>query len=276
MKNIRQNVFETNSSSTHSISISNKTPGVYDTLELSDDGVLVLNGGEFGWDWKRFHDALTKANYAAVHAYSNDDLKEMLRKVLREHTGAKAVVFNFSDNFNDDKPWGYIDHDSVGVCNDAFLDEDTLKEWIFNPDSYLITGNDNAPAPPNIFDPLNVGYKYLLKLEGTDVTASFCERPTLEEVKTALYAMADRLPGLHDYAHGWRPNPTRFNQLNFKAYSFASDHITSYDELDDGVIIPPKIAPTQIVIVGAGDDEFTAPVLEEMNCGLHFWFHAAW
>ena len=48
MKNIRYNVYETNSSSSHSISISANTTGILDTIECNDDGVIFITGKYFG------------------------------------------------------------------------------------------------------------------------------------------------------------------------------------------------------------------------------------
>lgn len=44
MKNIRNGVFETNSSSSHSISILNNCNGMYDTICPNDDGNIILEG----------------------------------------------------------------------------------------------------------------------------------------------------------------------------------------------------------------------------------------
>ena len=71
MKQIRQDTFETNSSSSHSITISNK--GHFDANALpiveyykGAKNCVVLTGGEFGWGYEEFDDALTKANYLAT------------------------------------------------------------------------------------------------------------------------------------------------------------------------------------------------------------------
>lgn len=65
MINIRLGLFETNSSSTHSIFIAPSSEGIYETLYVHK-GTVHLTGGEFGWEYKKYNDAKTKANYAAV------------------------------------------------------------------------------------------------------------------------------------------------------------------------------------------------------------------
>jgi len=63
----RQAVFETNSSSTHSLSISSSSTDLLDTLPLNEQGEVVLNGGQFGWEVEDYSDAGTKASYAAIY-----------------------------------------------------------------------------------------------------------------------------------------------------------------------------------------------------------------
>ena len=62
MENIRQGVFETNSSSSHSFSVHVATEGVLETLSLNKDGVLVLNGGDFSQAEFVIRSTLDKAN----------------------------------------------------------------------------------------------------------------------------------------------------------------------------------------------------------------------
>ena len=161
MKNIRNSVFETNSSSTHSISICSGCD-TYDTLVPDDDGNIILTGGQFGWEWETYTDPQTKANYAAIYCSDSDGCipelksraskyKEMLIDVIKKHTGAKDVVFDFSTTDYDHEHYSYIDHQSAiyegGRCDLAFKDEETLKNFLFNPASELKTGNDNEEYP---------------------------------------------------------------------------------------------------------------------------------
>ena len=136
MKNIRFNVFETNSSSSHSISISNtrvislnNSCEILETIIPDDNGVVYLEGGEFGWENLNYHDALSKANYCLIDSIGNQNKLEMLISVIKEVTGAKEVNI---DNVN-----GYIDHQSEGTSNKAFSSKETLKNFIFNRDSIL-------------------------------------------------------------------------------------------------------------------------------------------
>jgi len=155
MKNIRNKVFETNSSSTHSISIYNAIQGLYDTIVPDSNGVITLTGGEFGWEWEKYNDAITKANYAAVFTLGDRRMTDMLIQVIKDHTGAKEVEIACSDDYKSPN-YSYIDHQSArsegGDAGEAFSTPQTLKNWIFHPDSWLFTGNDNESAPSNFYD----------------------------------------------------------------------------------------------------------------------------
>lgn len=153
MKTIRHSVFETNSSSTHSVSIDTSITSLLASLPLDYQGRLVLDGGQFGWEIQQYNDALTKANYCAVAAKSDypffkgDRLVPMLVEVLKAQTGAKEVVFNFGDGEQYDN-YAYIDHQSIesvsgGAAGSAFRDNETLRLFIFSPRSVLTTDNDN-------------------------------------------------------------------------------------------------------------------------------------
>jgi hypothetical protein len=148
MKKIRNRVFETNSSSCHSITIDNTNISYY-TIYPDSEGIITLRGGEFGWEIADYNDPLTKAEYCAQSIvqsvytptdsleFRDENKKEMLIKVIEEHTGAK-VEFN-ALSLND----GYIDHQSNDVADEAFYSEENLKNFIFNRNSVLYTDNDN-------------------------------------------------------------------------------------------------------------------------------------
>ena len=148
-KLIRYGVFETNSSSCHSISIDeNNKNFIASDLYVDTNGYVTLTGGEFGWEQKEYFDALTKANYCAQDiygydwssdSYSLDEYKKnMLIDVIKEQTGCDDVVFDL-----DSLRGGYIDHESHGTSYEAFQNKETLRNFIFNSNSYLETDNDN-------------------------------------------------------------------------------------------------------------------------------------
>ena len=204
---VRCGVFETNSSSTHSLTIEG-VPTQDDTLTPDSDGTITLTGGQFGWAWERFNDARTKANYCAAYAQgrlgydtgkptkSHDEYANLLNAVLCAHTGAKLVVWALSDKY-DAPNYSYIDHQALEDCNtaDAFASAEALTQFIFSPMSWLFTGNDNETAPPNLMD-VNREFKYTHKLsmEGTEDTVLFDSVPDKKRLKDEIYNLYSRHP----------------------------------------------------------------------------------
>lgn len=140
-RQIRSSVFETNSSSTHSIAIPKKPviAGEY----------ISFNIGEFGWE----NDCVDTANYLYTAILEQDDRDELLDK-LKDILNNHSIKYKFEEpkyeKSNDGKRiWlsfkcGYIDHANetrkfiLAVLND----EDLLMRYLFG-DSAVYTGNDN-------------------------------------------------------------------------------------------------------------------------------------
>lgn len=155
-KQTRHSVFETNSSSTHSISIaySSSVGDLMSILPVNDEGNVVLNGGEFGWADETFHNAQTKASYLAVYCMQwcgdrKDDFLSILFDVIKKQTGCHQIILNFTCEYTstDDQNWSYIDHQSAESQDYHYLFEnpEQIRQFIFNPNSTLTTGNDNGP-----------------------------------------------------------------------------------------------------------------------------------
>ena len=145
MKVTRHSVFETNSSSCHTITVDDND-FIPDKLDVVD-GVCKIFPGEFGWEVEKYNDAQTKASYCLTYAKtasggdSDLSLVDQLRDVIAAETGAKVkFVQNAHDSY---APWGYIDHQSMRVAAPAFASDSTLRAFIFNPASTLETDNDN-------------------------------------------------------------------------------------------------------------------------------------
>jgi hypothetical protein len=131
---IRQGIFETNSSSSHSITIDMQGARTA-KIPLAGDGKCHIYTGEFGWEVERYSDAPTKASYALTYARNNQELEQMLARVVGRVMGAEVILEIDTD--------GYIDHQSDDVCSAAFKSEDALEAFIFAPFSSLQTDNDN-------------------------------------------------------------------------------------------------------------------------------------
>lgn len=143
MIKIRSNVFETNSSSVHSIVIT-KTP--------TDPGWFVeFSIGEFGWEFNELSTPEEKASYfytAACSLLKRDIFNEISEKLFKygiEIYSTNRAAFEFDAEYT----WlenGYIDHveELESWVNDLMNDTDKLIRFIFNDESFVITGNDNC------------------------------------------------------------------------------------------------------------------------------------
>lgn len=141
MKTIRRNTFETNSSSTHSVTICS-CGGSFSPIDYTGK-VLIIEPGEFGWEERSYVGLAHKASYAYTYAanYGTEENLNELREVLLEYTNAEEVIFQ---KYKDDwYPTGYIDHQSDDVAAEIFETRNDLKHFLFNECSSFTTDNDN-------------------------------------------------------------------------------------------------------------------------------------
>jgi hypothetical protein len=156
---IRDAVFETNSSSSHSVTVSAE--------ELADDfgisketlrgGVIRAQTKTYGWEWGRAYSPEAKIAYLVTQlagGYASGkpgkDVTQQVRQDMRvdsmlalieRRTGCRVEVIGASS--------AYVDHNSVGTGVDLIGDQDKLMKFIFGQRSYVETGNDNS-APPMV------------------------------------------------------------------------------------------------------------------------------
>lgn len=146
MIQIRQSVFETNSSSIHSICISKHKPVLPDAVDFRI--------GEYGWGCG----STNTQDYVYTAILLQDDPKrsdmlDKLKKILMEHN----IEASFQEPEFEESSWrkgtfyltnGYIDHyDGVSYMLDKiFEDEDLLLRCLFSPESIVYTGHDNMNA----------------------------------------------------------------------------------------------------------------------------------
>lgn len=143
MRQIRRSVFETASSSVHSLTVG---PG--ELVKPDYKGrEFPIYPGEFGWGPDQFSDVNTKASYCYTwltcvnNEADLESFKQMLVNIIKEQTGASEVVFKKSTD--EYYPEGYIDHQSDDRCGKAFENEDNLRNFIFCPSNILVIDNDN-------------------------------------------------------------------------------------------------------------------------------------
>ena len=134
---------------------------------ILDGDQLVVNrytgNCKFGWEREEYYDfgsklvfAFCQADYLLNNPYKSEgtnnrgkQMMDMLEKVLKEVLGVKEIVWNITTKYGKEaegRDSVYIDHQSAsneGENIEMFEDEQTLKSFLFNPNSYICTDNDN-------------------------------------------------------------------------------------------------------------------------------------
>lgn len=160
-KQVRKQVFETNSSSSHSLTLGSLllTPVPFDFATMRA-GTVTLEQRKYGWEWARYYTAREKACYlltqilqgdaipggdadvVTAELRENDDRVDLLCAAIEDFTGMRVLLKPGSK--------GYIDDESVGVGLSKLREPGKLQRLLFCPESYIETGNDNDCPPVNI------------------------------------------------------------------------------------------------------------------------------
>jgi len=145
-RQIRKNVFETNSSSTHAICITKRKVDK-DNFPNS----VEFNHDEFGWEFEVYEDVQNKASYLyqAICDLCYEDNKKKSKYIdqIYDTLGKYGIECSFDTNDKDESGWsvGYIDHgnDTEDFVNAVMNNENRLLRYLFG-ESKVITGNDNG------------------------------------------------------------------------------------------------------------------------------------
>lgn len=150
MIQIRTGVFETNSSSTHSICIPKKTK-----ITVNE---IYFRLGEYGWENDKVDDAASYLYTAILDGYSYDEAMEKIEKltdILNKHD----IAYKFEkpewryDEYGDvmrlHYESGYVDHayETRGFVEALLDDEDMLLRYL--SEGIIYTGNDNQEDDPS-------------------------------------------------------------------------------------------------------------------------------
>ena len=135
MRQIRNGVFETNSSSTHSICIQKK-PAMASEVHFTF--------GEYGWEERTVYDT---ASYLYTLIMGYHDAEEKLAR-LKEILDAHDIKYTFEEKRSGWFENGYVDHDgnARSFVEAVLSNEDLLFRYLFGFDSCIHTGNDNSSS----------------------------------------------------------------------------------------------------------------------------------
>lgn len=154
---IRRNLFETNSSSVHSIVIT-KEP-------LSNiPESLCITRKEFGWENRTYVNIENRVSYlytGILGCFKNEEQESYVNRLIEF---LKKFGIEVEIDHDNDSDWYGIDHvyELTDFIKDIFNDEDYLFNYLFSPTSYIRTGNDNED--PNPYDdevPDNTIYHFI-------------------------------------------------------------------------------------------------------------------
>ena len=135
MKQIRKDVFETNSSSVHTLQISKDGLEPSD-LKLNKDGNIEVEFGEFGKNYMIYNTQYEKLQYLIsfiAYGFYYYDLEELyknydfitVRNAVCEYTGANDIIVVGEAE-------AYIDHQSAYECVINLWSSDAIINFIFN------------------------------------------------------------------------------------------------------------------------------------------------
>ena len=173
MKAIRHSVFETNSSSTHSVTIPTTVTRNMFYLPTSLwpdllDNKVHVSLGEFGWGYDKYTNPFDKLSYLCTMLVETEGRNVPTREELYETEGFRNLNETISQYCNckgieiisklETRKWredgqlylshyGYIDHQSCESYRTLqdFLDHYrvSIKDFVFNSGIALIIDNDN-------------------------------------------------------------------------------------------------------------------------------------
>lgn len=169
-RQVRRSVFETNSSSTHSLSITNGNLHESNLYVDDFDNKVHVEFGEFGWEVKSYTDQYTKLQYLVTMLATTEgggltDIEDFfetngfkkINELIKSYCNCDGIVID-SEIKIDSYEWngnveyyldfdGYIDHQSCECYHniDEFLDyyNTDIINFIFNNGVVLHTDNDN-------------------------------------------------------------------------------------------------------------------------------------
>lgn len=169
MKQIRRSVFETNSSSSHSISI--RKTGTYYTQEEIEDSVYYCKWNDWDgeinfWDsdlefgrapFEPLTNFFDKAKYAIASFADDEDKRHIVEAIMYEFIpGLKIIKYPKTTNWQTDEEetyYGYIDHQSVGVLQSLLSRKQiSIREFLLNSKYVVFIDGDEYCIKEKLFD----------------------------------------------------------------------------------------------------------------------------
>lgn len=153
-KKIRSSVFETNSSSMHTLTLKNSDETKDFVLELDKDGYLHIETGDYSdlkKDLKEVSEILSfiaswiveygyydrwEAEYDYERNPTSEEMRsfkgfDILENIVRKYTGAKGIIIE------EIKKPEFPSAESLSIKEEEMLDPDVMEQLIFGKGSYV-------------------------------------------------------------------------------------------------------------------------------------------
>ena len=162
MINIRRGVFETNSSSSHSIVVKNgddqyETKEYFDSLyncrEYDRDTGSYKKSPNYDLTWESeelefgrapfriLYDFSSKLLYVIAYYQNNQNMMDEILKVVQKYTGCTKIKYpKMRDGEEDYK--GFIDHQSLGILGSLINSGVTIEEFLTNRKYFVVIDGD--------------------------------------------------------------------------------------------------------------------------------------
>lgn len=192
MKTIRPNVFETNSSSEHTICF--PCASACENLNPAPQTLAAHGEGEYGWGYDVLDTPYSLLDYWLVAIKDTGmDYEPEKRQAVIDYFATKQITLEIPESV--DNMIGYIDHQSVDSnCRllAGFIDNpEALFKFVFCPETKIIIDNDNRQPMKNylyrLFRPViehlsewKVAYICSILIVGTICSIVYCYEPAPE------------------------------------------------------------------------------------------------
>lgn len=187
MRQIRQGVFETNSSSVHAICIA--TNPTEDSIHKMP---IIPDFEDFGWEWDIHRNAQTKAEYALTalfnsHSHDRDfvieKVKEFRSWLKEENLLHDKYWGKLGDAYFGETLYGAVDYPEYGAywhlpesvygidhggetrefVDYVFASKERMWNFLFSEDSFVQTGNDNEDYEGVNLDNIKYDHEIFIK-----------------------------------------------------------------------------------------------------------------
>lgn len=139
MEKIRNNVFETNSSSTHVLCL----PTEYQSYNKLDH--VDFKYGKFGWEIDVYRDTESKASYLYTLLDYFESDREKYLEIIKRYLDEESITYDFEVKSDDCFENGYIDHGYEGkeIIETILDNKNNFLKFLFDSRAYVSTSNDN-------------------------------------------------------------------------------------------------------------------------------------